>query len=172
MTQNATDRQALEDDVEWLDEEEQAAWIALMSLILRLPAALERQLKADAGITHFDYLVMVILSEVPERTLRMSQLAELSGGSLPRLSQVVARLENAGRVWRHPHPEDGRTTLATLTDDGFEALAAAAPKHVTEVRRLVFDRLTKAQIGQLQTIAKRIVDLPCETDWRTIEPST
>ena len=48
----------------------------------------------------------------------MSVLAALADGSLPRLSQVVARLERRGLVRRHPDPDDGRYTLATLTDAG------------------------------------------------------
>jgi len=144
----------------WLDQEERAAWMGLMAVFVRLPAALDRQLRADSGMTHFDYQVMVILSETPDRTLSMSQIAEWTEGSLPRLSQVAARLEKAGWLERRPDPDDGRSTLATLTDQGFEALTAAAPRHVAEVRRLVFDSLTRAQVGQLARITNRILQTP------------
>ena len=148
------------DEPRWLDDEEREAWIGLMTVFFRLPAALDRQLRADAGLTQFDYQVMVILSETPERTLRMSKLAELTEGSLPRLSQVVSRLEKSGRVERRPDPDDGRSTLVTLTDEGFATLAAAAPLHVAEVRRLVFDHLTRAQVRQLSRITDRILHSP------------
>ncbi len=148
------------DDTQWLDAEERNAWIGLMTVLVRLPAALDRQLRADAGMTHFDYQVMVILSGAPDRTLSMSRLSESTEGSLPRLSQVAARLEKAGWLTRRPDPADGRSTLATLTDDGFAALAAAAPGHVSEVRRLIFDPLTRAQVGQLARIADRILRAP------------
>ena len=78
-------------------------------------------------------------------------------GSLSRLSQVVTRLEGKGWVTRTPDPADGRYTLALLTDDGFAAVAAAAPGHVREVRRLVFDPLTKTQSRQLCEISRRII---------------
>ena len=148
------------DEPRWLDDEEREAWIGLTTVLVRLPAALDRQLRADVGITHFDYQVMVILSEHPDRTLRMSKLAEWTEGSLPRLSQVVSRLEKSGWVIRRPDPDDGRSTLATLTDEGFAALVAAAPGHVAEVRRLVFDHLNRAQVRQLSRIAERIVQAP------------
>ncbi len=148
------------DDTRWLDADERAAWIGLMTLLIRLPAALDHQLRSDAGMTAFDYQVLVILSETPGRTLRMSQIADWTAGSLPRLSQVAARLERAGWLERRPDPEDRRSTLATLTDAGFDALAAAAPSHVTEVRRLIFDRLSRAQVGQLQRITERILQTP------------
>lgn len=145
------------DDTEWLDDEERAAWIGLMTLFFRIPAALDRQLRSDSAMTHFDYQVMVILSGVPDRSLRMSDLAELTEGSLPRLSQVVRRLEQSGWIERRPDPDDGRSTLAFLTDVGFDALAAAAPQHVAEVRKLVFDQLSRAQVGQLEQIATQIL---------------
>jgi DNA-binding MarR family transcriptional regulator len=144
-------------DPRWLDAEERQAWLALASALNRLPAALDAQLRRDAGISHFEYQVLALLSEAPDRTLRMSALATLAEGSLPRLSQVVARLEQPGWVRRTPDPADGRYTLAILTDQGLAKVAEAAPGHVQEVRRLVFDPLTKAQSRQLREISRRIM---------------
>ena len=141
----------------WLDAEETQAWRALAKTLFRLPTALDAQLRRDAGISHFEYEVLALLSEAPDRTLRMSELAMWAGGSLPRLSQVVARLEQRGWVRRTPDPADGRYTLATLTDQGQAKVTQAAPGHVQEVRRLVFDPLTKAQSRQLREISRRII---------------
>jgi DNA-binding MarR family transcriptional regulator len=101
--------------------------------------------------------VLALLSEAPSRTLRMSQLAMWAGGSLPRLSQVVARLEQRGWVRRTADPADGRYTLAILTAEGQEKLVQAAPGHIQEVRRLVLDPLTKTQCRQLHEISRRII---------------
>ena len=141
----------------WLDEQEAQVWIALAGTLIRLPAALDAQLRRDAGITHYEYQVLAVLSEVPDRTLRMSVLAVRTEGSLPRLSQVVARHEQRGWVRRTPDPDDGRYTLAILTDEGWAKVAQAAPGHIEEVRRLVFDPLTKAQARQLREIGQRIM---------------
>ena len=141
----------------WLDAEESQAWRALAKTLERLPAALDAQLRRDAGISHFEYQVLALLSEAPDRTLRMSALATLAEGSLPRLSQVVARLEQRGWVRRTPDPADGRYTLAILTDQGREKVTEAAPGHVQEVRRLVLDPLTKTQTRQLREISRRIM---------------
>ncbi len=141
----------------WLDQDERQAWIALVGVLTRLPGALDAQLQRDAGITHFEYQVMVCLSESPGRTLRMSVLAMLVEGSLPRLSQVVSRLEKRGWVHRVPDQDDGRYTLAILTDEGLTKVTQTAPGHLGEVRRLVFDPLTKAQVRQLQQIGRRIM---------------
>jgi DNA-binding MarR family transcriptional regulator len=140
----------------WLDADEQRAWQALAGVVIRLDAALDAQLRRDSGISHFEYAVLAALSGAPGQTLRMSELAALAEGSLSRLSQVVARLERRGWVRRTPDPDDGRYTLAILTEDGLGKLTAAAPGHVRQVRRLIFDPLTKAQVRQLTSISRRI----------------
>jgi DNA-binding MarR family transcriptional regulator len=141
----------------WLDPEERSTWLALGSVLIRLPGALDAQLQQEAGISHFEYQVLAGLSEAPARTLRMSDLAILAEGSLPRLSQVVSRLEKRGWVRRAPDPADGRYTLAILTEQGWDKVVATAPGHVETVRRLVFDPLTKAQARQLHMIGRRIM---------------
>jgi DNA-binding MarR family transcriptional regulator len=141
----------------WLSEEEQATWLALGSVLFRLPGALDAQLQRDAGISHFEYMVLSALSEAPERTLRMSQLAIMAESGLPRLSQVVARLQKRGWITRAPDPTDGRSTLASLTEGGWDKVVATAPGHVETVRSLVLDPLTKAQQKQLRQISHRIM---------------
>jgi DNA-binding MarR family transcriptional regulator len=53
---------------------------------------------------------------------------------------------------------DRRGQVATLTDLGFEVLAAAAPAHVRTVRAHVIDRLTPEQVAQLEAIGRAIAD--------------
>jgi len=141
----------------WLDPDERATWMSLMSLLIKLPAALDAELQRDSGLSHFEYNVLAGLSEAPAGSLRMSVLAALADGSLPRLSQVVARLERRGLVRRTPDPDDGRYTLATLTDAGRAVVAEAAPGHVETVRSLVFDPLPKGKARQLRDICHRIL---------------
>ncbi|MBT0772590.1 MarR family transcriptional regulator [Kineosporia sp. J2-2] len=140
----------------WLDDEEQDAWRAMAGIVFALPAALDAQLQRDAGLTHFEYTVLAALSETEGRSLRMSLLATLANGSLSRLSHVVKRLEKQGWVRRATDPDDGRYTVATLTDDGYAKIVATAPGHVEAVRQLVLDPLTRAQTRQLREIGSRI----------------
>ena len=141
----------------WLDGEEMQTWLALVSVLIRLPAALDRQLQRDAGISHFEYQVLAVLSEAPDRTVRMSELATMTEGSLSRLSQVVSRLEKRDWVRRAPDPGDGRCTLARLTESGWAKVVATAPGHVEAVRSYVFDPLTPSQTEQLRQIGQRIM---------------
>jgi DNA-binding MarR family transcriptional regulator len=141
----------------WLDAEEQQSWIAFAGLLMRLPGALDAQLQRDAGLSHFEYLVMSGLSMAEARTMRMSELAAFAEGSLPRLSQVVGRLEKRGWISRRPDPTDGRYTLAKLTDSGWDKVVASAPSHVAAVRNYVFDPLTKGQQRQLREMSRRMM---------------
>jgi len=150
----------------WLNDEERRAWLTLGSLMVQLGPALDAQLKRDAGISRFEYTVLSVLSEAEGRTRRMSEIAALADGSLSRLSQVVSRLEKQGWVRRSPDPTDGRYTLATLTDAGWDKVVATAPLHVEEVRRAVFDPLTKAQVQQLTSIGQRILRAVVPDDQR------
>jgi len=147
-----------EQEPNWLDDEEMDAWIQVAIALARLPHALDAQLLRDAQLTHFEYEVLAALSEAPKRTLRMSELAEMSYGSLSRLSHVVGRLEKRNWVRRFQCPEDGRYTNAVLTDEGWEKVVATAPGYVANVRRLVIDRLTRAQLRQVSAIGRRIND--------------
>ncbi|MHC3001248.1 MarR family winged helix-turn-helix transcriptional regulator [Gordonia metallireducens] len=145
-----------EQEPEWLDDEEMDAWIQVATALARLPHALDAQLLRDAQLTHFEYEVLAALSEAPEHTLRMSELAEMSYGSLSRLSHVVSRLEKREWVRRYQCPEDGRFTNAVLTEAGWEKVVATAPGYVANVRRLVVDRLTRTQLRQVSSIGRRI----------------
>lgn len=141
----------------WLDDTEMATWLRLVALVELLPGALDSQLQRDSQLSHYEYFVLAILSEAPERTLRMSELAERTNASLARLSHVVRRLERRGLIERSPDPDDARATNARLTDQGRAAIVAAAPGHVANVREQVMDALSPEQIRQLGEIADRLL---------------
>jgi len=144
-------------EAEWLDETERAAWLRLVAVVELLPGVLDAQLRTSAGLSHFEYFVLAMLSEAPERTLRMTSLALRTNATLPRLSHVVRRLEDRGLVNRLPCREDGRATNARLTDAGWDAVVAAAPGHVATVRRNVLDPLTREQVVQLRDIGQALL---------------
>jgi DNA-binding MarR family transcriptional regulator len=144
-------------ETRWLDDDEQRAWRRLAAVMTLLPAALDAQLQRDATLTHFAYFVLAMLSEAPGRALRMSELAARSCSSPSRLSHTVARLEDRGWVRRQRSSEDGRGQVAELTDEGYTALVATAPGHVTAVREFVLDALTGEQVAQLNEICRAVL---------------
>ena len=116
---------------------------------------LDTQLQRDAGINFFEYLVMAALSEAPERTMRLSDIAARAEAAGCR--RRSGGWKGEGWIQRRPDPSDGRYTLGTLTDDGYDKVVATAPGHVEAVRQFVLDPLTKAQQRQLRAICRRIV---------------
>jgi DNA-binding MarR family transcriptional regulator len=141
----------------WLDDREQRAWRGYLAMTALLPGALDQQLQADADMGHSSYIVLAMLSEAPDRSLRMSQLASLANSSPSRLSHTVARLEERGLVRRDRSPDDGRGNVARLTDAGWDVVVATAPGHVAAVRQFVFDALTPEQVCQLEEISGAVL---------------
>lgn len=148
----------------WLDAEEQKAWRAYLESTLMLFNQLEHELQVEAGVPHGYYEILVRLSEAPNRTLRMSELAENSLSSRSRVSHAVARLEELGWIKRQSCATDGRGTQAVLTAKGFSVLENAAPIHVEGVRTHLFDQLSPAQVKQMRSIGESVLQHLKEQD--------
>jgi len=144
------------DEVRWLTDDEQRAWRAFLLAGQLLMDRLDRELLQQAGMPHAYYGILVVLSEAPERSLRMSEIADRLCFSRSRLTHAVARLEERGWVEKAAYPTDRRGASAVLTDTGMAALAAAAPVHVAGVRRHLFDWLATEQVEQLRAIGEAI----------------
>jgi len=161
-----TGRPAAAGRIRWLTAEEERGWRALALLMHKLPWALECQLERDADLSYIEYHALARLSEEPNRTLRMSELAVLTNASLSRLSHLVTRLEKRGFVRREPDKTDGRFTNAILTKAGFAKLVSSAPAHVAAVRQLVIDEFTSAELDLLRVCGERIVARVDASEWK------
>jgi DNA-binding MarR family transcriptional regulator len=104
-----------------------------------------------------EYMTMAMLTNRPEWTMRMSELAEQTSTSLSRLSHLVKRLESRGYARREPDPVDGRFTNAILLPAGMAKLESAAPDHVAFVRHLVVDNISAERLRRLGRDAEQIV---------------
>ena len=144
-------------DIRWLTAQEQRAWRSFLGACQVFFTAVDGQLQRDAQIPHAYYEILVRLSEAPGRSLRMSQLAEAAAASKSRISHAVARLEERGWVRRVGCDADRRGQFAELTAAGYAALERAAPGHVEQVRRSLFDALTPEQVGQLKRISDAMI---------------
>ena len=148
----------------WLTPAQLDAWHAFTLMLARLPTALDAQLQRDGQLSYIEYYALAHLSDAPNHTMRISELAVLTNAEISRLSHLVTRLEKRGFVRRQSDPTNGRYTNAVLTDAGYEHLVAAAPGHVAAVRELVIDALEDGELNALQGIAQRIIarfDNPC-----------
>lgn len=148
----------------WLNEDEQRSWRAWLSVALLLNDRLNREMQVQHGLTMADYEILVRLSEVPERRMRMSDLARVTLSSRSRLSHQVDRMEKAGLVERQHCTDDRRGAFAVLTDQGWSALVAAAPDHVDSVRNHLVDQLTRQEFAELGAACQKVSDHLSETE--------
>src|SRR6201996_4676617 len=146
----------------WLSDDEQRAWRTYLRMSSLLPAALNRQLQQDCGLTLPEYEVLVQLSEAPGRRLRPFQMCEGLNWEQSRLSHQLTRMERRGLVRRRECEADGRGAFIELTAAGADAISGAAPQHVAAVRRLVFDRFNDAQRAAFEAACTAIVTPPSE----------
>ena len=129
-----------------LTSDEEAAWRALGRLVIVLPRLIDAEMLRREGLTHSEYLVLVVLSEAPERSQRMSELTAQVPITPSGLTRLMERLERQGLVTRQQASGDGRGQVGTLTDAGFDRLRAAWPGHLADVRRIVLDNLSELDL--------------------------
>jgi DNA-binding MarR family transcriptional regulator len=143
-------------DTPWLSDDEQFMWRQWMSLDAELLATLNRELQADSGLSNSDFQVLVVLTEAPEGSVRVTDLAASLQWERSRVSHHVTRMEKRDLVSRLGCPDDGRGAFVRVTEAGRAAIERAAPGHVRAVRRLVFDALTADEVTQLGEIFHRL----------------
>jgi DNA-binding MarR family transcriptional regulator len=143
------------DEVRWLDDREERAWRGFMTMHADLAQYLERRLRARDGLSRADYEVLSLLSEAPSG-LRAVELGALLRWEKSRLSQHLTRMEGRDLVSRGQCPPDQRGTLVRLTERGREVIGAAAGPHVADVRAVLLDHLTPAQLDLVGELADQV----------------
>jgi DNA-binding MarR family transcriptional regulator len=141
----------------WLTEDEVASWLPLAGVMLKLNPALDSQLQRDSDMTLFDYLCLAMLSEEPDLTTTMSDLAGRTNSSLSRLSHVISKLEGRGWVCRSRSEVSKRVTMVSMTEEGHRVLVAAAPGHVEAVRSLVYEGLSPDDVASLRRVMTHVL---------------
>lgn len=141
----------------WFTGDEQRVWRAYLRMGSLLPAALNRQLQTDCGLTLPEYEVLVQLSEAPEKRLRPFQICDALNWEQSRLSHQLTRMERRELVTRHECAADGRGAFVALTAAGDDAITEAAPLHVATVRKLIFDRLSEPQRAAFEDACAAII---------------
>ncbi|MER6950558.1 MarR family transcriptional regulator [Nonomuraea sp. NPDC000554] len=141
----------------WLTDKQQRVWRRWLTLNARLPAALHRELQADAGLSLQDYDVLVQLTDTADGRMRVSDLARALHWERSRLSHHVTRMARRGLVEREECPDDGRGAFIVLTPAGRAAIEQAAPAHVSTVRKLVFDSLSDEELDSLAAITDKVL---------------
>jgi DNA-binding MarR family transcriptional regulator len=142
----------------WLDDREQRAWRGFLHMQSQVRARTARELIRATGLSASDYEVLVLLSESPEGRLRAFEIGASSGWEKSRLSHHLTRMEQRGLVQRQTCSADPRYADIVLTDAGRTAIVEAAPLHVSHVRSIFFDALSRDQVEALISVSETVLD--------------
>ena len=118
----------------WLNSDEQRAWRAFLDATRRLYEELDRELQRDAGIPHAYYEILVRLSEAPDRTLRMSSLADV-------VSEMLEQLGSPSNISSISIRE------VTAQERQSEAMTIEFPAGVAQLIIVAFDTQCLEQLG-------------------------
>ncbi len=106
------------------------------------------------GLTFARYEGLVLLLFSRRGVLPLGKMGQRLMIHPTSVTNIIDRLEDQGLVRRVPHPTDGRTTLAELTDDG-RRLAKQATRAVNAVT-FGLDSLSTEDLQQLNRIIRKL----------------
>ncbi len=144
------------DEPRWLDEREQRAWRSLMKMQAGLSEYIERQLRTHSGLSSADYQVLAHLSEAPEGRLRSFALGDVLQWEKGRLSQHLTRMQNRDLIRRERCATDRRGAVVVITEQGRTLIETAAPLHLADVRNVLIDHVTPAQMDLLIELGDQV----------------
>lgn len=139
-----------------LNRDEDAAWRALTYVANHLVKTLGEDLADDASLSVSEYVVLVHLSEAARKQLRIGDLAAVAGLSPSRMSRLVDQMADDGLVTKSHLEGDARSMFAEMTDAGLDALKAAYPIQLRNVRRRVFDHLSTNEVRVLGRALEKV----------------
>ena len=131
------------------------AWESLF----RAQVSVLRQLNAEFPTSELslnEYDVLFNLSRQPERRLRIRDLNRHLLLTQPSVSRLVDRLVQRELVTKQGDPGDGRGTIVTITDTGFELFRKVAVVHAESIRRRVGGVLDADELRNLTAITEKL----------------
>ena len=137
-------------------ERRDRAWRVFLSANVQLMERLDQELQQRSHLNLTDYEILSVLSEAPERRLRMSDLARQVLVSRSRLTYRVDRLAEVSFVTREECEDDRRGLWAILTEEGGNALAAAKSGHDRDINNWFFDQMSDEELNTLSNVMSRI----------------
>jgi DNA-binding MarR family transcriptional regulator len=140
----------------WLGEREQRAWRSFVTMQDGISEYIERQLRSHSGMSSADYEVLAHLSEAPEGPMRSNVLGQLLRWEKGRLSQHLTRMQHRGLIRRERCPTDQRGAVVSITDRGRALIEQTAPLHAADIRNVLIDHLTPAQLDLLTELGDQV----------------
>lgn len=127
-----------------------------MKMQAGLSEYIERQLRTHSGLSSADYQVLAHLSEAPEGRLRSFALGDVLQWEKGRLSQHLTRMQNRDLIRRERCATDQRGAVVVITEQGRTLIETAAPLHLADVRNVLIDHVTPAQMDLLIELGDQV----------------
>ncbi|MFC5950217.1 MarR family winged helix-turn-helix transcriptional regulator [Pseudonocardia lutea] len=141
-----------------LDATQLGAYFALIEASSMLKHAVEQQLREAGDLSYVQFQILATLGDSPAGSRRMTDLADGVVYSRSGLTYQAQTLEKRGLVTRTPSPDDERSVVVTLTDEGRAVLASVFPGHVAVLDDLLFAALSRSDVEALADILGRARD--------------
>lgn len=142
---------------EELTSEEMEAWRPFVTAATVVIGALDADMRAAFGITHFDHGLLLMLSVQNRRRARMTDIARFLRVEPSNITYRMRRLDRLGLVERVPDPHDGRVSHARITIKGLRLLRDAWPLHRDGIRRYFLDHVPAGQLCAVADVFGSIV---------------
>jgi DNA-binding MarR family transcriptional regulator len=133
-------------------------WRAFLTAHALLTRRLDEDLRAENGLTLGEYSALLQVAEAPDRSLRMNQLADGILLSRSGVTRLIDRLEADGLIARSTCTEDGRGSLAVLTEAGLDRLRAAAGTHLRGIDQYFLSIVPDAELDHFQITFRAIAE--------------
>ena len=130
-------------------------WRLYFQSALALTDVLDAELEHQAGLPLRWYDVLVHLEESPDG-IPMNELADQILYSKSGFTRVIDRMEEAGFVSRVRPPNDRRSILVTITDQGTQTMQNARRHHRDGIERHFSQHLTDTDTKALTHALEKI----------------
>jgi DNA-binding MarR family transcriptional regulator len=132
------------------------AWRAFHKIGTSLLPHLSRQITNHSGISGAEYVVLLTLSELADRSISLNQLATELGWEISRMSHQIKRMEENGFVKKTRSGNDHRSFNVSITQAGKKIIKAAVPLQSLEINHCFSSTLTSQQKKTLIEISHAI----------------
>jgi DNA-binding MarR family transcriptional regulator len=134
------------------------AWRDLARFFVVAPRLLDDDLQRGANMSLSTYSTLAHLSEAPDQTLRITELANGSYLSGSWTTRLVDELVADGLVVKRRSSGDARGVEVILTAKGLHTLQRAYPVHLRSVRSRVLDYVPRSALPGLAEAMRAIAE--------------
>lgn len=139
-----------------MSSEAELAWGAIYRAHTRLAPRIDKELKQSIGLTYSEYEALSEL-QAAGGPVRMADLASRVAVTRTHASRLVGALKLAGLVNREVNPDDGRSQLAWITDDGARRLQESSAAVKSALAQSIGGQVSVDELRQLAALLDKAV---------------